>query len=91
MVEAVVLSVLTCFTAKFFDTCLNRTGDTFANSEDAIAAIDQFTEIVMIEMTQLGFSSGVDPVNCLHFEIDLADFEEIDKLNDDYDVTDTLL
>lgn len=91
MVEAVVLSVLTCFTAKFFDKCLNRTGDTFANSEDAIAAIDQFTEIVMIEMTQLGFSSGVDPVNCLHFEIDLADFEEIDKLNDDYDVTDTLL
>ncbi len=45
----------------------------------------------MIEMTQMGFSSGVDPVNCLHFEIDLADFEEIDKLNDDYDVTDALL
>ncbi len=77
--------------AKFFDKCLNRTGDTFANSEEAIEAIDQFTEIVMIEMTQPGFSSSVDPVNCLHFEIDLADLEEIDKLNDDNDVTDALL
>lgn len=40
IIESVTVCILLLITAKFCDGLLNRTGDSFATSDDAIEAID---------------------------------------------------
>jgi len=53
ILESVTVCILMLLTAKFCDTVLNRTGDSFATSDDAIEAIDQFANNLMIEMAEV--------------------------------------